>query len=86
MKNLTIISGPPGSGKTTRLMRLVDEAKASGRRVVLVTGGVTVAGVRRLVRQMEPCLLAIDDAPRGADLAPLARDFPAVQFALTAAS
>lgn len=44
---IEIISGPPGSGKTTKLRQIADDLQMAGHRVLHLNSDFTLAGIRR---------------------------------------
>lgn len=86
MSNLTIIRGPAGSGKTTRLRKFVNQQR--GRIVLELSGSITEQALRREVIRIRPDVVFLDDADAGqvAIFQEVAPDFPRVEFAVATAS
>lgn len=47
--NIEIISGPPASGKTTRLRQIEQDYQSVGKEVLHISSDFTLAGIRRKI-------------------------------------
>lgn len=85
--NLSIISGPPGSGKTAALAQMADQARNNGRRVTSILWPSTRNGIKRIIADHQPDYVTIDGDIEGDDLlaaaTQLAHDHPSVYFIIT---
>lgn len=88
-KNLTIISGPPGSGKTTALQQMADQARNNGRKVTSILWPSTLNGIRRIIADDLPSYVTIDSGDHDDGLlvavTHLAQQFHNIHFIITTA-
>jgi Cdc6-like AAA superfamily ATPase len=81
--NITVISGPPASGKTTELERMACQAQAAGKSVVPLDCCTTIAGMKQLLTKRRPDYATIDSDESEPTLAianKVAAIFPNVHF------
>lgn len=85
--NLSIISGPPGSGKTTALARMTDQARNNGRRVTSILWPSSLNGIRRTIADHQPDYITIDGCDQNGGLletaTELASEHPSIYFIIT---
>lgn len=88
-KNLTVISGPPASGKTTALQQMTNQARNNGRKVTSVSWPSTKGGIKHIIADHQPDYVTIDgdDQEDGllATASQLAHELPGIHFIITTA-
>lgn len=88
--NLSIISGPPGSGKTTALAQMADQAHNNGRKIRTIFWPASTRNmVERVVAEHQPDYVIIDGGAKEGDLlavaTQLANEHPSIYFIIAVA-
>ena len=87
--NLSIISGPAGSGKTTALEQMTAQARNNGRTVTSIRWPSSKGGIKRIIADIQPNYVTIDGDGQEdhllATAAQLAHEHPSIHFIITIA-
>lgn len=88
-KNLTIISGPIASGKTTALAQMAAQVRNNGRTVTSIRWPSSKGGIKRIIAEHQPNYVTIDGDGQEdhllATAAQLAHEHPSTHFIITTA-
>lgn len=57
-----LLEGPPGSGKTTLVRRVIREQNEKGVSVLIYGGGSSIDSVFKIAEDLLPCLIVLEDA------------------------